>query len=109
MGREMLKGLGYEVIAATSSVTALELFRAHPDRFDLVITDTTMPGLTGKELATELLSIRPDIPNILCMGFSEIVTEEEAKSMGMREFAMKPLTLKSIAELVRKALEKKEG
>jgi len=108
MGREMLEGLGYEVVAATSSARALELFRARPDRFDLVITDMTMPGMTGKELAAELLSIRPDLPLILCTGFSEILTEEEVKSMGIREFAMKPLTLKSIAELIRKALEKEE-
>ena len=108
MGREMLQGLGYEVLAATSGATALELFRTQPDRFDLVIADMTMPGMTGKELAVELLSIRPGIPIILCTGFSEILTEEGAKSMGIREFAMKPLTLKSIAKLVRKALVKKE-
>jgi PAS domain S-box-containing protein len=109
MGRDMLEGLGYEVIAETSSAGALEIFRAQPDRFDLVITDMTMPGMTGKELATELLKIRPDIPIILCTGFSEIITEEEAGVMGIREFAMKPLDLRSIAELIRKALEKKES
>ena len=109
MGREMLEGLGYEVIAATSSASVLEIFRAQPDRFDLVITDMTMPGMTGKELATELLGIRSDIPIILCTGYSEIISEDEAKSMGVREFATKPLNLRSMAELVRKALDKKES
>jgi len=109
MGREMLEGLGYEVIAAISSVRALEIFRAQPDRFDLVITDMTMPGMTGKELATEFLRIRPDIPIILCTGFSEIITEEDAKLMGIREFAIKPLNRRTIAELIRKVLEKKNS
>jgi CheY-like chemotaxis protein len=109
MAREMLEVLGYEAIATTSSAGALEIFRAQPDRYDLVITDMTMPGMTGKELATEILKIKPDIPIILCTGFSEIITEEEARLMGIREFAIKPLGLKSIAELIRKALEKKES
>ena len=109
MSREMLKELGYEVTAATSSTRGLEIFRAHPDRFDLVVTDMTMPGMTGKELATELLEIRPDIPIILCTGFSELITKEEAKLMGIREFAIKPLNLRSIAELIRKALDRKES
>lgn len=108
MGREMLEGLGYEVTTATSSARALEIFRAQPDRFDLVITDMTMPGMTGKELAGELLGIRPDIPIILCTGFSEIITEEEAKSMGIRKFAIKPLNLRSIADLIRAVLERRE-
>lgn len=104
MGREMLEELGYEVVVTTSSAEALEIFRAHPDRYDLVLTDMTMPGLTGKELAVELLAIRPELPIILCTGYSEIISEEEAKSMGIREFAMKPLNLRTIAELIRKAL-----
>jgi DNA-binding NtrC family response regulator len=107
MGREMLEGLGCKVIAATSSAGALEIFRAQPDRFDLVVTDMTMPGMTGKELAIELLGIRPDIPIILCTGFSEIITEEEAKLMGICEFAIKPPNLRSVAKLIRKALDKK--
>jgi PAS domain S-box-containing protein len=107
MGREILEGLGYEIIAETSAARALEIFRAQPDRFDLVITDMTMPGMTGKQLAAELLGIRPDIPIILCTGFSEIITEEEAKLMGIREFAIKPLNIRSISELIRKALNQK--
>ena len=107
IGKEMLQGLGYEVIGVPSSLGALELFRAQPDQFDLVITDMTMPGMTGKELATNLLKIRPDIPIILCTGFSEIITEDEAKSIGIREFTTKPFNLRSIAGLVRKALERK--
>lgn len=105
MGREMLAGLGYEVVAATSGTEALELFRTQPDRFDLVITDMTMPGITGKDLARELLQIRPDLPIILCTGFSEIISEEEAKALGIKEFLMKPLSLRAIATAMRNVLE----
>jgi FixJ family two-component response regulator len=71
-------------------------------------SNMTMPGMTGKELATELLAIRPDIPIILCTGFSEFITEEKARAIEIRGFAMKPLSLRNIAELIRKALDKKE-
>ncbi|MBW1796685.1 MAG: response regulator, partial [Deltaproteobacteria bacterium] len=83
MGQQMLERLGYHVTARTSSVEALEAFRAQPDRFDLVITDQTMPNMTGVELAKELMRIRPDIPIILITGFSEIVPPEKAKKMGI--------------------------
>ena len=104
IGRDMLEYLGYEVVAETSSVEALHLFRTQPDRFDLVITDMTMPHMTGDRLATELLRIRPDIPIILCTGFSEGMTEERVKKIGIRESLMKPLVIQMIAEKARKVL-----
>jgi CheY-like chemotaxis protein len=85
-------------------VEALELFRAKADRFDMVITDMMMPNMTGDRLAQELLQIRPGIPIILCTGFSERITEEKAKAMGIREFVMKPLVIKDLAQAMRRAL-----
>ena len=105
VGREVLEHLGYEVVARTSSIEALELFRGQADQFDLVITDMTMPNMTGDKLAQELLKVRPGIPIILCTGFSEHVTEEKAKSMGIREFAMKPLVIRDLAKAIRRALD----
>ena len=110
--QSMLKYQGYEVVVRTSSIEALELFRVQADRFDLVITDMTMPNMTGDKLAQELLRIRPGIPIILCTGFSEYITEEKAKAMGVREFVMKPLAIRDLAESMRRALDyqkKKKG
>jgi|GEM_PF-395638 len=107
MGCDILEELGYRVTGVTSSTEALELFRAQPDQFDLVMTDMTMPGMTGGELSQEILQIRADLPIILCTGLSEMINEEKAKAMGIREFAMKPLSLRNIAQLTRKALERK--
>jgi PAS domain S-box-containing protein len=105
IGRNLLEHLGYKVVARTSSVEALELFRAHPERFDLVITDMTMPNLTGDRLAQKLLKIRSEIPVILCTGFSERITEEKARALGIREFVMKPLVMKDMAQAIRRALD----
>jgi len=108
IGADVLTGLGYDVIGRTSSLEALELFRARPERFDLVITDMTMPNMTGIELAWELIRIRPAMPVILCTGFSEAITPEKAKVLGLREFIMKPLIKNQIAEAIRRALDYKE-
>ncbi len=108
IGKEMLTGLGYKVLGMTNSPKALELFRISPDRFDLVITDMTMPDMTGSELARELMLIRPDIPVILCTGFSELITKDQAKSLGIRNFIVKPVGLKQIAAIVRRVLDRKE-
>jgi len=105
MVRETLHGMGYRVVATESSVKALKIFRAHPARFDLLITDMTMPGMTGVDLAREVMQIRPDIPVILCTGFSENVSEQQAKNLGIREFIMKPVTVAGLARAVRKALD----
>jgi CheY-like chemotaxis protein len=104
----MLERLGYNVTVRTSSVEALELFRARPERFDLVITDMTMPNMTGVELAEELMRIRPDIPMILVTGFSEAVTPEKAKQMGIREFVMKPIISRDLSKVIRRVLDQEE-
>ena len=104
MCREMLEALGYNVIAMTSSSKALDRFESDPGNFDLVITDMTMPGMTGVDLAKELLRIRPDIPIILCTGFSETVTEEKARQLGIREFLTKPVSLQDLAVAIRRVL-----
>jgi signal transduction histidine kinase/ActR/RegA family two-component response regulator len=105
MGEDLLAELGYEVVCRTSSREALALFRLDPSRFDLVVTDQTMPDLTGIELAKEMLLIRPDIPIILCTGFSHLVDADSARVAGIRGFVMKPLTKREIARTVRKVLD----
>jgi PAS domain S-box-containing protein len=107
MSKEILEALGYQITVTTDSTSALELFRSHPDDFDVVITDMTMPRMTGLDLSKEILNIRPNTPIILCTGFNELVTEEKARALGIQGFAMKPVSLRTIAELIRKALEKK--
>jgi CheY-like chemotaxis protein len=107
MGKQTLTRLGYEVICEISSEAALALFKETPAQFDLVITDQTMPGMTGVELAKKIFSIRPDMPIILCTGFSHLVDAESAKAAGIRGFAMKPLTKREIAKTIRKVLDEK--
>ena len=109
MGKEFLEGLGYDVVPETSSTEALAFFIRQPDRFDLVITDMTMPGMTGDRLAKEMRRIRPDIPVILCTGFSHHLNEEEAKAIGICAFLMKPFALQELAETVRTVLDKQTG
>lgn len=105
IGKQELEHLGYEVVAKTSSIEALALFRTKPEQFDLVITDATMPKMTGDRLARELMKIRSDIPIIICTGYSERITEEKTQKMGIKAFAMKPLTIRDLALKVREALE----
>jgi CheY-like chemotaxis protein len=105
MGKDMLERLGYHVTVRNSSLEALETFQNQPDTFDIVITDQTMPDMTGSDLSRRMLQIRPDIPIILCTGYSTIISEEKAKSMGIKEFALKPLAKKDIAKLIRKVLD----
>jgi len=104
MGKSMLERLGYHVTVRNNSIEALELFQNQPDMFDLVITDQTMPGMTGADIARRMIQIRPDIPVILCTGYSTVISEENAKSMGIKEFALKPISKKNIAVLIRKVL-----
>ena len=108
LGMDMLTSLQYEVTGRTSSLEALELFRTKPDRFDLVITDMTMPNMTGVELAQEIMRIRPGMPVILCTGFSEVITPEKAKALGLREFIMKPVIKNQLATAIRCVLDHKE-
>ena len=101
----MIERLGYKVTARTSSIEALETFRANPDRFDLVITDFTMPHMTGVELTKDLLKLRSDIPIILCTGYSEHINDDKAKASGIRAFLTKPVFLGEIANTIRKVLD----
>jgi CheY-like chemotaxis protein len=105
LGKEMLETLGYNVTAKTSGLDALEAFRAQPGAFDLVITDMTMPGFTGRELAEKILQIRADIPIILSTGFSALINEEQAKEAGIREFINKPYVITALAKTIREVLD----
>jgi len=109
MAKTMLERLGYLVTVRTSSLEALNTFQNQPDRFDLVITDQTMPGMAGLDLSRRLLQIRPDLPIILCTGFSALVSEEKVRAMGIRALAFKPLTKKDIATLIWKVLGKDQS
>jgi CheY-like chemotaxis protein len=102
----MLERLGYTVVACTSSTEALQAFRAAPQHFDLVITDQTMPGMSGVALAAELRRLRPDIPIILCTGFSQAVTAETACELGINAVLMKPLESRDLALAIRRVLER---
>lgn len=106
---KMLENLGYQVTSRTSSIEALHAFRAQPHKFDLIITDQTMPQMTGASLAKEILSIRPDIPIILCTGYSEILNLEKAQALGIRELLMKPLVVSQVAETIRQVLDGKKA
>ncbi|MCJ7538650.1 MAG: response regulator, partial [Desulfobacterales bacterium] len=108
VGRNRLERLGYQVETKTSPVEALELFRANPDQFDLVITDMTMPQMTGDHLLEEVLKIRPDLPTIICSGFSEKIDEEKAKEIGIHQYIEKPFNRSDLAKLVRKVLDNKK-
>jgi two-component system cell cycle sensor histidine kinase/response regulator CckA len=100
-----LKNLGYDVVSFTDPLEALEAFQKNPERFDLVITDMTMPKLRGDKLAKEVMMIRPEVPVILCTGYSKRISEHEAKEMGIKSYAMKPLIMKDLAKTVRNVLD----
>ncbi|MFO7884526.1 MAG: response regulator, partial [Desulfobacteraceae bacterium] len=85
----LLKKLGYKVSSRTGSIDALEKFKMDPYAFDLVLTDMSMPNMTGEKLAREMIAIRPDIPVILCTGFSERIDEQKAEAAGVKAFLMK--------------------
>ncbi|MBU2547436.1 MAG: response regulator [Proteobacteria bacterium] len=102
---ELLAKLGYRVEGRTSSLDALDLVRAHPHRFDLVITDQTMPGMTGLELAGKIKRLRPDLPVVLCSGFSSAITPEKADSSGVRDIIMKPVLIEELARKIRTVLD----
>jgi CheY-like chemotaxis protein len=107
MGKQMLVSLGYQITTRTSSVEALELFKAKADIFDLVITDMTMPNMTGDKLARELIRIKPEIPIILCSGYSTRINQDQALAMGIRAFVPKPILRSEIAAAIRKVLDGK--
>lgn len=101
----LLERFGYQVTARTGSVDALETFKSHPDQFDLIISDMTMPNMTGDELTRRLIALRPDIPIIICTGFSERIDQNKAADLGIKGFVMKPIVKAELARVVRKVLD----
>jgi PAS domain S-box-containing protein len=107
MVKRMFERLGYKVETATTPQDALELFRSNPDHFNLVITDMTMPQMTGVKLSQKLMDIRKDIPIIVCTGYSKLVDEEKAKELGLAAYVMKPIDMQETAQTIRKVLDRK--
>lgn len=105
LGAELLIEMGYRVSVMTNSAEALNLFSANADHIDLVITDQTMPILTGVELIKEIKQIRPDIPTILCTGYSSLVDEDKAKELGISAFMMKPIDFPQLLQTIRRVLD----
>jgi len=105
IAKELLEKLGYAVTVRKNSLEALETFSNQPEKFDLVITDHTMPRMTGTELARRMLKIRPDLPIILCTGYSSTTSEAEARLVGIKEFAFKPISIQHMVRLIRKVLD----
>lgn len=100
-----LSGMGYRVTSMTDSTAAMKVFEQDPEAFDLVLTDMTMPKLTGKDLAERMLQLRPDIPVIMCTGYSEVMDSHEAKVIGIRKFIMKPIVKKDLGVILRSVLD----
>ena len=101
----ILETLGYQVTAYSSSIDALNTFKQDPDRFNLVITDLTMPGLTGDQLARSLIALRPGLPIIICSGYGEIIDDKEAISLGVKQFLRKPVTIEEMAQKIKLVLK----
>ena len=105
MEKRMLEHLGYQVTSHTSSLEALEIFRENPDKFDLIITDMAMPNMSGDQLSVEMTKLRPDIPVLLCTGYSGTMSEEKAASIGIKGFLLKPIRMKDLAQKVSEILK----
>ncbi len=103
--KEILKRLGYNVTTRTNSIEALELFRSNPDSFDLVITDMAMPYMSGDEFSAEIIKIRPNIPIIICTGFSDAMSKEKAESQGIKGFLQKPIVMLDLSRKIREVLD----
>jgi two-component system cell cycle sensor histidine kinase/response regulator CckA len=98
-----------KVTIRTGSIDALETFKANLDGFDLIITDMTMPDMTGTQLASEIKSIRADIPIIICTGFSDRINEETSSEFDIQAFITKPVIQKEMAQIIRDVLDKPDG
>jgi len=108
IGRQILTRLGYKVTAADGSLKALDYFRKEPEKFDILVTDYTMPDMTGIELAEEFRKIRPDIPVILCTGFYDKINKEKILERGINDLIAKPVTIKILAESIKRILNKEQ-
>lgn len=107
--KKMLERLGYHISAQTSSSEALKVFETHPGGYDLVITDMTMPNMTGEQLAKKMFIIKPDIPIIMCTGFSEKIDKEKSEAAGIKGFLIKPVVKYEMGKTVRKVLDEAKG
>ena len=108
VGKTMLTMENYEVTATTSSVEGWEIFKSNPSRFDLIIVDQTMPGLSGEDFLQKVLAIRPNMPTILCTGYSSKIDDEKAHTLGLGAFLMKPLSRTELLQATRRVLGKRE-
>jgi CheY-like chemotaxis protein len=109
VANRMLRQLDYQPTTQTDPRQAQVLFCAQPNQFDLVITDLTMPGMTGVDLAKAMLAVRPDLPVILTSGFSGTYTPEMVRNLGLRELILKPIDLAQLSQVVQLALNKHES
>lgn len=107
--RKLLEQLGYRVAVQNNSVSALELFKSNPEKFDLIITDMTMPDMTGDVLAEKVIEIRKDIPIIMCTGYNEHISEEDAIKKGIRGFLLKPFEINKLSQKIRDVLDSTLG
>jgi CheY-like chemotaxis protein len=105
MMKLMLERLGYQASMYTSCLDSLRAFKASPDAFDLVISDMTMPNMTGLQLAREIRTVRPGIPIIICTGFSEQINEEKCQALGIQGLVKKPVITSKMASAIRGAFE----
>ncbi len=103
--RVVLEHLGYQVFSCSSGLEALDVFRQNPNSFDLAITDMAMPNMSGDKLSVELVKVRPDIPILLCTGFSESMSEEKAAFLGIKGLLLKPIIIKDLAQKIREVLD----
>jgi len=104
LGKEILSTLGYQVTAESNSVKALNIVREDVNRFDLIITDQTMPGLSGKELAQEVNKLNSEIPIIICSGFSTQISEEDRGQFGISAYCSKPLRITELSQVIKQTM-----
>ena len=108
MALEALKLFDYRVEAMSDPEDALAVFKLNPGYFDVVITDMTMPKMTGAKLAEKLIRIRPDIPIVLCTGHSSLIDEKKARQLGVSAYMMKPVSMSKIAKTIRKLMDQRK-
>jgi len=106
LGKQLLEKLGYRVDTQTDSRVALDLFKEDPEKYDVIITDMTMPKLSGDQLSREILSVRPGMPIIISTGYNERISEEKAKEIGIKGYVHKPVVYKEMSRMIREVLLK---
>ena len=107
LGKRLLGSLGYDVVTCANAADALELFRSNPDGFDIVITDMTMPEMTGDRMAAEMMRIRSDLPVIVCNGSNELLSTQRVQEVGIRALLMKPFLKNEAAKIIRDVLDRR--